>query len=113
MSFLAIKEPRREKTGLRGFRPGLAQTQLYSHRRRLGVRNFGFKKNRNYTIVVAKTKALISFAVTHDAAQITMLVKDYLRGLDTEKGTSTQPSGEGTIRKTILTPKTGAGKKTN
>ena len=26
-------EPRSEKTGLRGFRPGLTQTGLYSHRR--------------------------------------------------------------------------------
>ena len=26
-------EPRREKTGLRGFRPGPTQTGLYSHRR--------------------------------------------------------------------------------
>ena len=26
-------EPRSEKTGLRGFRPGLIQTRLYSHRR--------------------------------------------------------------------------------
>ena len=26
-------EPRREKTGLRGFRPGATQTGLYSHRR--------------------------------------------------------------------------------
>ena len=28
-------EPRREKTGLRGFRPGLTQTRLYSLRSRL------------------------------------------------------------------------------
>ena len=28
-------EPRREKTGLRGFRPGLTQTNLYSHRKEL------------------------------------------------------------------------------
>ena len=28
-------EPRREKTGLRGFRPGPTQTGLYSHRSRL------------------------------------------------------------------------------
>ena len=28
-------EPRREKTGLRGFRPGLTQTSLHSHRSRL------------------------------------------------------------------------------
>ena len=28
-------EPRREKTGLRGFRPGLTQTDLYSHESRL------------------------------------------------------------------------------
>ena len=30
-----LSEPRREKTGLRGFRPGLTQTDLYSHRSRL------------------------------------------------------------------------------
>ena len=30
-----INEPRREKTGFRGFRPGLTQTDLYSHRREL------------------------------------------------------------------------------
>ena len=28
-------EPRSEKTGLRGFRPGPTQTGLYSHKRRL------------------------------------------------------------------------------
>ena len=28
-------EPRCEKTGLRGFRPGPTQTRLYSHRRKL------------------------------------------------------------------------------
>ena len=31
----ALIEPRREKTGLWGFRPGLTQTDLYSHRSRL------------------------------------------------------------------------------
>ena len=40
------------------------QTKLYNHRRRLEVSNFGFKKNRNCTICVAKSKAVISFAVT-------------------------------------------------
>ena len=30
-----IFEPRHEKTGLRGFRPGPTQTELYSHRRGL------------------------------------------------------------------------------
>ena len=29
----SINEPRSEKTGLRGFRPGPTQTGLYSHRR--------------------------------------------------------------------------------
>ena len=57
-------EPRSEKTGLRGFRPGPTQTRLYRHRRWLEARNFGFRKNRDCTIRVAKTKALISFAVT-------------------------------------------------
>ena len=31
--FLLLLEPRSEKTGLRGFRPGPTQTELYSHRR--------------------------------------------------------------------------------
>ena len=30
---LKLFEPRREKTGLRGFRPGQTQTGLYSYRR--------------------------------------------------------------------------------
>ena len=46
------------------FRPGLTQIGLSSHRRWLEAGNFGFKKKRDCTIGVAKTKALISFAVT-------------------------------------------------
>ena len=57
-------ELRYEKTGLRGFRPGPTQTRLYSHRRWLEALNFGFRKKRDCTIRVAKTKTLISFAVT-------------------------------------------------
>ena len=33
--FILSFEPRLEKTGLRGFRPGPTQTSLYSHRRKL------------------------------------------------------------------------------
>ena len=47
-----------------GFRPGPTQTELYSRRRRLEAGNFGFRKKRNCTIRVTKTKALICFAVT-------------------------------------------------
>ena len=47
-----------------GFRPGPTQTRLYSYRRWLEARNFGFRKKRDCTICVAKTKAPISFAVT-------------------------------------------------
>ena len=36
-------EPRREKTGLRGFRPGPTQTGLYKLRKELEAWNFGFK----------------------------------------------------------------------
>ena len=61
---IIIIEPRREKTGLRGFRPAPIQTGLYGHRSRLEAWNFEFKKKRNCTIRVAKTKALISFEVT-------------------------------------------------
>ena len=64
-SFISY-EPRCEKTGLRGFRPGPTQTGLYSHRRLLETWDFRFRKKRNCTtcIRVSKTKALISFAVT-------------------------------------------------
>ena len=41
-----------------------AQIKLYNHRSRLEPLNFGFKKKRKCSIPVAKTKALISFAVT-------------------------------------------------
>ena len=57
-------EPVREKTNNLGFRPGPTQTGLYSHRKWLEAGNFGFRKKRDCTIHVAKTKALISFAVT-------------------------------------------------
>ena len=59
-----INEPRSEKTGLRGFRPGPTQTGLYSHRRWLETCYVVFRKLRDCTIRVAKTKALISFAVS-------------------------------------------------
>ena len=42
-------EPRCEKTILWGFGPGLTQTDLYSHRRRLEALNFGSTKKRNYS----------------------------------------------------------------
>ena len=57
-------EPQREKNRLRGFRPGLTQTGLYSHRKELESSNFGYKKRRHCTILVAKIKAMISFAVS-------------------------------------------------
>ena len=56
-------EPRHEKTCLRGFRPGPTQTGLCSLRRQLEAGNFGFRKKRDCTFGVAKTKALISFTV--------------------------------------------------
>ena len=61
-----IQEQGHVKTGLRGFQPSPTQTELYSHRRWLEAWNVRFKKERDCTtgIYVAKTKALISFAVT-------------------------------------------------
>ena len=53
----SIFEPCHEKTCLWGFRPGLTQTGLYSLKRGL---KFGFRKCRDCTIYVAKTKALIT-----------------------------------------------------
>ena len=80
-----------EKTGLRGFRPGRTQTGLGSHGKWLEACNFRSWKNRDCTISVATTKALIGFAVTaklicvfvfayakswfsHDAAHISVLL---------------------------------------
>ena len=37
MVFFSLNEPRCEKTGLWGFRPGHTQTGLYSHRRKLEI----------------------------------------------------------------------------
>ena len=59
-----IFEPHSEKTRLRGFQPGPTLTGLCSHRTWLKTWNFVFRKQRNFTSYVAKTKALISFAVT-------------------------------------------------
>ena len=59
-----LNEPVYEKTNNVCFRPGLTQTGLFKHRRWLEAGNFGFRKKRNCTIHVAKTKVLISFAVT-------------------------------------------------
>ena len=57
---ILANQPWHEKSGLQG----LTQTDLYSRISRLEASNFRFKKKRNSTIRVAKTKALISFAVT-------------------------------------------------
>ena len=50
-----------------GFWPGLTQSRLYSHWRWLEAWKFEFREWRYCTIQVAKTKALISFAVTAKA----------------------------------------------
>ena len=59
-----LSKPRREKTGLRGFRPGPTQTGLRNYSMRLETWNFRFRKYMGCTLRVAKTKTLISFAVT-------------------------------------------------
>ena len=68
LGYTKTNEPVREKTNNFGFRPGPTQTGLYSHiisyLQDSKAGNFGFRKWRNYTIRVAKTKALIRFAVT-------------------------------------------------
>ena len=65
------------KTGLRGFRPGPTQIGLYIHKIWLEAWNFGFRKKSDCTIRVAKTKALISFAVT--AKLICVFVFEYVK----------------------------------
>ena len=49
---------------MRNLKCGSRQTELNKHRIWLEAGKFGFRKWRNFTISVAKTKALISFAVT-------------------------------------------------
>ena len=53
-----------KKTCLPGFRHGPTQTRLYNNRTLLEAWIFRFRKYRDCTIYVAKTKALICFAVT-------------------------------------------------
>ena len=60
----SLFEPRHEENQQCGFWPGLTQTRLYSYWRWLEAWNFVFRKKRYCSIQVAKTKALISFAVT-------------------------------------------------
>ena len=59
-----VSEPRRQKTGLRCFRPRPTQIRMRRLSKWLEAWNFVFRKERDCTIGVAKTKALISFAVT-------------------------------------------------
>ena len=61
----SIFEPVHEKTNNLGFRSGLTQTGLYSHSLK-----FRIKEEEKCTIRVAKTKALISFAVTAKLASV-------------------------------------------
>ena len=61
---MLLYDPVHEKTNNLGVLPGPTQTSLYSHRSRLEVRNFGFKKKSDCTMCMGKSKALISFAVT-------------------------------------------------
>ena len=67
MKQTGLFEPSYEKINNLCFQPGLTQTRLYGHRRWLEVSNLGFKKMRDSSVRVAKTKALISCAV---AAQL-------------------------------------------
>ena len=53
-------EPVCEKINNLGFLPGPTQTVLHKHRRWQEAGNFGFRKKRNCTIRVAKTKGLIT-----------------------------------------------------
>ena len=53
-----LVEPQCEKTGLQGFRRGATQMGLCSHRKVLESLNLEFKKKRDCSIGVAKTKAL-------------------------------------------------------
>ena len=55
------------KSSLRGFRPGPTQIGLYRHKSRLKHWNSRFKKKRNCTIRVAKTKVLICAFVFAEA----------------------------------------------
>ena len=74
-----LYEPRHDKTGLQGFRPGSTQTRLYSHRRSLEPRNFGFRKYRDCTIYVEKIKAPISCAATAQLKLISAFIFAYAK----------------------------------
>ena len=58
-----MKKKKKKKKNNRCFRPALTQTDLYNHRRRLEALNLDLRRGIGDTRV-AKTKALISCAVT-------------------------------------------------
>lgn len=72
-----VYEPGQKKTSLQDFRPGRTQTGLYSLRWSPGARNFRFKKWRNWTIYVVKTKGMICCAIT--AQLISAFVFTYMQ----------------------------------
>lgn len=57
-------EPHQEKTCFQGFNPDLTQTRLHSHKRWLKPWKLEFMKKRDCTSFVAKTKVLLSWALT-------------------------------------------------
>ena len=67
---LFINEPRCEKTGLRGFRPGLTQTGLYSHTRQL------YKKLRFLANTILKTEQIQSL-ITNENITKTSLCNEH------------------------------------
>ena len=58
---MSTYEPRCEKTGPRGVRPGTTQTELCNHRRCLEAGNFGFRKKR-YCTITAKLICVFVYA---------------------------------------------------
>ena len=76
-----------------GVRHGHTQTGLHNHRRWLAAWDFGFRKKRDCTIYVAKTKALISCAVT--AQLICVFVFAYASQVFSRRG-SNEPGHEKT-----------------
>ena len=64
-----------------GFQQVPTQTGLYRHRRWLEAGNFGFRKKKNCTIRVSKTKMLISFAVLRSLSAKALISFAVLRSL--------------------------------
>ena len=91
-----LYEPRSEKTGLRGFRPGSIQTGLYSHRKWLEARGLKFRieKVEGLYYLCSENKGADQLR-GHRKADLRLCFRICKRPVFSERGSCTSSKGIG------------------